>query len=276
MQICGGSGALTVYQLEGSPDYNNGVAPSFAYIGCFTDGQDGSRVLQGSFSDTGTNSISGCIGHCYAGGYAYAGLEYGKPCHACTCCSLLIDFGGPGSQCYCGSTIMNNYGTSHNCYVGCSGKEGEACGGRYALQMYQSGGASVGPPPSVTWRSYGCFQDANDSSDSSGQGTLFPNGAAYRGSMRSGDCQNFCAQNNYAWAGVTTREGAHVLRLDILAESVSQSTSAGVTRTSANAQITSSPMGRMLVLLTQADATLAVPETPARLVAAPMASTAFG
>ena len=131
MLICGGPGALSVYNNTAliSPR-EPGVVPKvgvYAHIGCYAEGTSG-RALTGAVTISGTNmTVPFCISFCQAAtvaGFKYAGIEYGV-------------------ECYCGEKIENGavkLGKGIGCDMTCPGDKLTYCGGAVSLNVYSRGG----------------------------------------------------------------------------------------------------------------------------------------
>lgn len=125
-QICGGPGALTVYQRNGAAPPSGAGTPkqsvkatdgsTYAYQGCFTDGA--SRNLNGPSTSDPSMTAEKCVSFCRKQNkQTYAGLEY-------------------STECYCGSSLKTQ-AKSTNCNMACAGDSTETCGGGYALTTYK-------------------------------------------------------------------------------------------------------------------------------------------
>ncbi|QPG95053.1 hypothetical protein C2857_007554 [Epichloe festucae Fl1] len=95
--------------------------PGWTYLGCFQD--DISRVLVGSKPLDylrGPMSRSKCISHCQAGGYSFAGTEY-------------------GCECWCGSSIRDDAVRlpESSCNVSCHDAGDEVCGGSWVISVFR-------------------------------------------------------------------------------------------------------------------------------------------
>ncbi|WVQ62263.1 uncharacterized protein L199_000402 [Kwoniella botswanensis] len=88
-------------------------------LGCAVDSDD--RLLTGSskLGFTGM-TIDSCLSYCEDAGFKYAGAEY-------------------GDECYCANTLPENvqYHEDYACNVVCDGNATEACGGGYALELFE-------------------------------------------------------------------------------------------------------------------------------------------
>ncbi|GIC89485.1 uncharacterized protein Aud_005903 [Aspergillus udagawae] len=104
-QVCGGSNALSLYV----------VVPIWQSLGCYSDSTK-ARTLAVSYNVAG-NTVEKCQAACKAGGYLYAGMEF-------------------GTQCFCGNSIDNGGALTSGCATPCAGDSTEVCGGSNALSMY--------------------------------------------------------------------------------------------------------------------------------------------
>ncbi|CAO1638356.1 unnamed protein product [Parajaminaea phylloscopi] len=105
---------------KGSPNvYTNGGV-RWTYQGCFSDRSDkDGRALHGTSTVSNARTIEGCLRTCAKGNYKYAGLEY-------------------GSECRCGHDLASFSKAGAKCETKCSSKNGQTCGGNYALSLYKS------------------------------------------------------------------------------------------------------------------------------------------
>lgn len=70
------TGAATIIETVPKPQAT--APPSVSFLGCYTDSAT-SRTLNGvSTTDKLTNSVDQCATTCHAGGYTYAGVQYGR------------------------------------------------------------------------------------------------------------------------------------------------------------------------------------------------------
>lgn len=116
--ICGGPGALTLYE---NPSVNNYLALSSSglrLVGCIKDVPG--RALTGRKFDFVDMTIDQCTDACKDAGFKYAGAEH-------------------GSECFCGNTLDNGASvdvTTDQCWMPCPGAPHSRCGGPDALQLY--------------------------------------------------------------------------------------------------------------------------------------------
>ncbi|KAJ5612464.1 hypothetical protein N7510_005658 [Penicillium lagena] len=110
-EICGGSNALSLYV----------IVPIWQSVGCYSD-TTLKRTLAESYN-VGGNTVEKCQAACKAGGYIYAGMEF-------------------GTQCFCGNTIDNGGAPTSGCGTPCPGDASETCGGANALSLYYLFGGS--------------------------------------------------------------------------------------------------------------------------------------
>ncbi|GFG01735.1 putative fungistatic metabolite [Aspergillus lentulus] len=101
LQVCSGSNALRLYV----------VVPIWQSLGCYSDSTK-ARTLAVSYDIAGNT-----VEKCQAGGYLYAGMEF-------------------GTQCFCGNPIDNGGVLTSGCATPCAGDSTEVCGGSKALSMY--------------------------------------------------------------------------------------------------------------------------------------------
>lgn len=112
------------------------------YTGCGKDNLN-DRTFPGTRLSTDDMTVEKCVDHCSAGGFSYAGLEYGR-------------------ECYCGNTLKEanapKDGIMGACTMKCSGNDKQFCGAGAALSIYhkcgntcknnQIGGGGGGNAPS--------------------------------------------------------------------------------------------------------------------------------
>ncbi len=101
--------------------------------------RDGSKRLLSERMNVIDLTIESCIQSCDSKGYKFAGVEYGQECW---CSSSLNKANSPVGQ---------NVG-SGECREPCHGNHNEACGGNWAITVYQKGGSGGSPtkPSSTT------------------------------------------------------------------------------------------------------------------------------
>lgn len=106
-EICGGSNAINLYTL----------VPTWQNLGCYSDSTI-ARTLDTSLNIAG-NTVEKCQAECMAGGFIYAGMEF-------------------GSQCFCGNAILNDGApiAASSCNRPCPGDSAAICGGSNALSLY--------------------------------------------------------------------------------------------------------------------------------------------
>jgi glucan endo-1,3-alpha-glucosidase len=132
-------------------------------------------------------TITSCTSYCSGLGYLYAGVEYGM-------------------QCYCGNTYDTTKAiSSSSCNMACAGDSSNICGGNYAINIYQvkasgttssssSTTASATSSASASATSLGCYTDSS---------TRLLNGVAVdSSSLTPSQCQTYCANAGYTYAGV--------------------------------------------------------------------------
>ncbi|KAK5990459.1 WSC domain-containing protein [Cladobotryum mycophilum] len=191
-EACGGPNRLTLYtttQISG-PQVNPGP-DGWVSQGCYTEGTTGRALTTGLNSVPGNQmTVAKCTAGCKAGGFNYAGVEY-------------------GGECYCGKQISNGaVPATSGCTMTCNGNSTEFCGGGGRLNLYSNGAVSTpsstsGPAPTgicptqpgtigqFQW--YGCYTE--------GTNTRALNSKTYADDgMTLETCASFCA--GYTYFGV--------------------------------------------------------------------------
>ncbi|WRT68981.1 uncharacterized protein IL334_005963 [Kwoniella shivajii] len=116
---CGGSNALQLYQNP-SLAQSLTVVNKFSASGCIQ--EVSGRALTGASKTASNMTVEICTSFCSAGGFTYAGLEY-------------------GSECYCGNSFSNGASTSSRssqCNMACGGSSSETCGGPNAISLWKA------------------------------------------------------------------------------------------------------------------------------------------
>ena len=119
-QVCGGTDYISVYQDPTFPTTDQKSIAGYKPAGCYAEGVGGRTLVyrQDQVSSSSLTTES-CLSACRAGGYPYAGTEF-------------------GAECYCGVVITYN-GTKTgdgDCATPCSGNSAQICGGAGALSLY--------------------------------------------------------------------------------------------------------------------------------------------
>ncbi|KAF7531875.1 hypothetical protein G7054_g8477 [Neopestalotiopsis clavispora] len=123
-QMCGGVNRMSVFNVTtfaGPGAIKNNA--DWGYMSCFMEPQWG-RALSNLVKPDDKMTINMCFDTCKAGGYSYAGLEYGR-------------------ECWCGNTVAPNLEDASDpacamqCDMVCGGNSGQMCGGRGAISLYQ-------------------------------------------------------------------------------------------------------------------------------------------
>jgi hypothetical protein len=186
---CGGPGALNLYSYQGATPVSSVIVTStptpvtsiplpsaWATLGCYTDNV-GARTLSHNLNIPSLTADK-CVSGCASAGYTIAGVEY-------------------GNECYCGTAVQNGQGQapdgSTGCNMGCSGNEGEMCGGANRLNVYAAGPA---------WVSLGCY------SDQVYKRTLTTVGS-YDGGLTIEKCQASCKAAGFVYAGMEYSDECH-------------------------------------------------------------------
>lgn len=121
-QICGGPGALSVYNNTLLlPPKTPVIIPSvdnYGSQGCYTEGV-GERALAGSTTANSGMTVAMCVSFCKGLGFKYAGIEY-------------------STECYCGATIAATAAKASDaeCNMLCGGDAYAYCGGPGRLNVY--------------------------------------------------------------------------------------------------------------------------------------------
>jgi len=116
---CGGGNALSLYQNPALAK-SNIVVNSYASQGCMQ--EVAGRALTGLSLSQANMTVELCTTACAAGGFTYAGLEYGQ-------------------ECYCGNALVNGAtvsSVSTQCLMPCAGNSAEICGGPNAINLYKT------------------------------------------------------------------------------------------------------------------------------------------
>ena len=188
-EYCGGPGALNVYSYQGATPVSSVIATStptpvssiplptaWATMGCYTDNV-GTRALSHELNIPSL-TVEKCISGCASNGYTIAGVEY-------------------GDECYCDTAIQNSQGQapdgSAGCDMGCSGNEGETCGGPNRLNVYAAGPA---------WVSLGCYTDQPYERTLTTVGT-------YDGLLTIAKCLASCQAAGFVYAGMEYHDECH-------------------------------------------------------------------
>lgn len=124
-ELCGGSGAINLYQL-GSTPFTSGPASivqahgDWTYLGCEAENASGPRAIDHSM-DIGIEDVTveACLDACAAAGFSVAGIQFGEECR-CDNVSL------PASEAL----------SDDSCQLPCNGNANEFCGGPGANLVY--------------------------------------------------------------------------------------------------------------------------------------------
>lgn len=116
-QLCGGPGAINVYQSPNAVQKWDRIPDGWTSKSCYTD--DVSHRTLAKQMSLSSNTVEGCIYACNSAGFTFAGVEY-------------------SSECFCGNSIDNGASpASSGCDMACSGNHGETCGGAGRINLYQ-------------------------------------------------------------------------------------------------------------------------------------------
>ncbi|KAF7860407.1 hypothetical protein EAF04_008533 [Stromatinia cepivora] len=208
-QVCGGSGRLSVYDLNNAivslptlttssipaPTYT-GAPTGWASLGCYNDSVNARTLNTQIYSIAGASmSIDACLSACIFGGYRLSGVEY-------------------GSECYCDHEI-NNYGApATGCTMACGGNSTQFCGGSGRMNVYNYTATSLPPTPTPTtvsvtvpsatitdlpkgWTYKGCWVDR-----ALGRGSILANNLPNDANMTVESCIQNCITAGYSIAGM--------------------------------------------------------------------------
>ncbi|HTP25081.1 MAG TPA: WSC domain-containing protein, partial [Anaeromyxobacteraceae bacterium] len=111
-ELCGGRWFNSIYSV-GTQSTSTGTG----YLGCYTDSS--TRALPTELASSSA-TIEACIAAAKAGGFTYAGLQY-------------------GGQCFAGNVLGYSQVGDSQCSMSCSAKSSEMCGGSWRNSVYSSG-----------------------------------------------------------------------------------------------------------------------------------------
>ncbi|KAJ7765712.1 WSC domain-containing protein [Mycena metata] len=116
---------------------------NWSLAGCFTDVST-ARTLAATAMTAPNLTVESCIAFCNAGGFIFAGVEFGE-------------------ECYCDSTIQipGARAPLTDCSQPCAGNASEICGASGRLTIFASGAPSpeLVPAPTTGWTYQGCLTD---------------------------------------------------------------------------------------------------------------------
>ncbi|KAF7353876.1 hypothetical protein MVEN_01073500 [Mycena venus] len=116
---------------------------NWSLAGCFTDVST-ARTLAATATVSANMTVETCISFCNAGGFIFAGVEFGQ-------------------ECYCDSTIQipGARAPQTDCNEPCAGNPSEFCGASGRLTIFASGAPSprLVPAPTTGWTYQGCLTD---------------------------------------------------------------------------------------------------------------------
>ncbi|KAF2100795.1 copper radical oxidase [Rhizodiscina lignyota] len=206
-ETCGAANRLTVYQYNGSAPLGpltNPGPPGWSSVGCYTDDVAARTLSTLVSTDGGASNMSvvHCTDACNAGGFKFAGMEFGQ-------------------ECYCDNKLENGaVPATSGCSSPCLGNVTEACGGSSRINIYELGAntittAPVGgsgsssssttssPPTSssmvsnlpANWKYRGCFVDPTDA-------RIFTHEEPDNQDMTIESCVDACINLGYSVAGM--------------------------------------------------------------------------
>ncbi|KAI5928595.1 WSC domain-containing protein [Camillea tinctor] len=121
-QTCGGDTQVNLWMDPTFLDLDDQTTDDYVSVGCWTDDSSEGKALfyrQDSL-ESSTMTTETCLNSCLAGGYPFAGTEY-------------------GGECYCGVVIGNGTALASDattCNMPCNGNANQTCGGPSRLSLY--------------------------------------------------------------------------------------------------------------------------------------------
>lgn len=226
--ICGGPGALSLYQNPSLAAVQTSVAASTATIdsavttpvestvtaapaielpsgwsvassACIH--EVGGRALNGASTASGSMTIPICIDFCESKGFQYAGIEY-------------------AGECYCGNDFVNGASLSYiseQCTMKCSGDSSTICGGPDAISLWHNpsvsapalpSGTTAAPitvetvPPQPVALSSGWSVASTVCLAEGTSGRALAGASTASGSMTINMCLDFCQSKGFQYAGI--------------------------------------------------------------------------
>ncbi|KAI1492173.1 WSC domain-containing protein [Biscogniauxia mediterranea] len=121
-QTCGGDTQVNLWMDPTFLDLDDQTTDDYVSVGCWTDDSSQGRALfyRQDDLDSSTMTTETCLNSCLAGGYPFAGTEY-------------------GGECYCGVVIGNGTELASDattCNMPCNGNAEQTCGGPSRLSLY--------------------------------------------------------------------------------------------------------------------------------------------
>lgn len=169
-EICGGSSALSVYNLTTYvPPTTVKAVGSYVSKGCYQESTTGRLLSGASYTNATGMTVESCVAFCKTNNQAYAGLEYAK-------------------ECFCGTSFPTTAATASlsSCNMLCTGNHKEFCGAGGLLNMYYNDPTSVnsaGDPNSINQPNVASVA-ANTTAPATG--TASPTPATKKKARRSG------------------------------------------------------------------------------------------
>ena len=168
-EICGGSSALSVYNLTTYvPPTTVKAVGSYVSKGCYNETKTGRLLSGASYTNATGMTVESCVAFCKTKNQAYAGLEYAK-------------------ECYCGTSLPTTATTTalSSCNMLCTGNSKEFCGASSLLNVYYNDPTSVdsaGDPNSINQPN---VATVNANTTAPATGTASPSPAARKKVRRS-------------------------------------------------------------------------------------------
>ncbi|KAI1502236.1 WSC domain-containing protein [Biscogniauxia marginata] len=121
-QTCGGDTQVNVWMDPTFLELEDQTTDDYVSVGCWTDDSANGKALfyRQEDLDASTMTTETCLNSCLAGGFPFAGTEY-------------------GGECYCGVVIGNGTELASDattCNMPCNGNSNQTCGGPSRLSLY--------------------------------------------------------------------------------------------------------------------------------------------
>ncbi|KAH6653843.1 WSC domain-containing protein [Truncatella angustata] len=119
-ETCGGNTQINIYQDPTFLPVNETTVEEYVALGCYTDSSTlGKALFYKQELAPGDVTTETCLASCLAGGFPFAGTEYGQ-------------------ECYCGVVLGNQTAQADiaECAMSCNGNPSQICGGPDRLTLY--------------------------------------------------------------------------------------------------------------------------------------------
>ncbi|OLN89009.1 WSC domain-containing protein-like protein 5 [Colletotrichum chlorophyti] len=177
-EVCGNGGRINVFTNGDAAPSELQASGDFKSIGCYSDSPS-ARTLTTRMSLSGNVRVSDCTTACASKGFPYAGLEFGQ-------------------ECFCGGSIQNGgHSISGSlCNLPCTADHSQLCGGRDAINIYQTTVPQQGPSTiNDGWKSKSCYTDSPSGRTLSFKVPDFS-------SFSAAQCVSKCFGSGYRYAGL--------------------------------------------------------------------------